>query len=107
MRFAAIDQQSQLESDTRRMTDSTSPTPIEQLRNLGPTSASWLRACSISTIEELKRLGPVLAWRMVRARFPQASFNLLWALAAGIEDRDWRLLTDEEKKRLREEATTE
>ena len=89
------------------MNDCTSTTPIEQLRNLGPTSASWLRACSIATIEELQQLGAGLAFRIVRDRYPTASLNLLWALAAGLENRDWRSLTKEERLRLRQEAEGE
>ena len=33
--------------------------------------------------------------------------NLLWALAAGLKDLDWRDLTDEQKDRLRSEAEME
>ncbi len=52
------------------------------------------------TREELERLGPALAFRLVQQRHPQASRNLLWALAAALADHDWRLLTDEDKLRL-------
>lgn len=89
------------------MNDCTSTTPIEQLRNLGPTSASWLRECSIASVEELRRLGAGLAYQIVRERYPRASLNLLWALAAGLENRDWRSLTNEERLRLRQEAEGE
>lgn len=78
--------------------------PIENLRNLGPKSALWLKEAGIGTIAELMRLGPVLAYRIVRQRQPSVSVNLLWALAAGAADRDWRDLTDEEKKRLVDEV---
>jgi DNA transformation protein len=74
--------------------------PIDNLRNLGPTSAAWLRESGIATISELKRLGPALAYRLVKQQQPRTSLNLLWAMAAGLLDRDWRELTDEEKERL-------
>lgn len=74
--------------------------PVENLRNLGPTSAAWLREVGITTIAELRRLGPVLTYTIVKQKQPQASLNLLWALAAGLSDRDWRELQDEEKQRL-------
>ncbi len=74
--------------------------PIENLRNLGPKSAMWLKEAGIGTIAELMRLGPVLAYRIVKQRQPSVSLNLLWALAAGVADRDWRDLSDEEKQRL-------
>ncbi|MCA9262905.1 MAG: TfoX/Sxy family protein [Planctomycetales bacterium] len=87
-------------------TEAEQETPIEALRNLGPASAAWLSAVGISTAEELRRVGAVFAYRLVRQRFPAASLNLLWAMAAGLADRDWRELTDDEKQRLREEAHT-
>lgn len=71
--------------------------PIQQLRNIGPKSSTWLQAVGIDTIAELRRLGPVLAYRLVCARFA-GNLNLLWALAAGLDDRDWRELTEEEKQ---------
>ncbi len=71
--------------------------PIESLRNIGPGSAKWLRDARIQTIAELRRLGPLLAFQMVKSRQPKTSLNLLWALAAGLEERDWRDLTAAEK----------
>jgi hypothetical protein len=75
--------------------------PIEDLWNLGPASAAWLREIGVTTIGELERIGAVVAYRLVKQQQPRASLNLLWALAAGLADRDWRDLTDEQKERLR------
>lgn len=77
--------------------------PIENLRNLGPTSAAWLREVGIGTIEQLRRFGAVAAFRLVKQQHSNASLNLLWALAAGLDDKDWRELSQEEKERLRTE----
>jgi DNA transformation protein len=77
--------------------------PIENLRNLGPTSGAWLREVGITTISELERLGPVLAYRLVKKQ-SKASLHLLWALAAGLLDRAWRELSEQEKERLRRAA---
>lgn len=74
--------------------------PIENLRSLSPTSACWLREARILTISDLKRFGPVAAYRLVKRQQPKASLNLLWALAAGVADNDWRQLSDEQKQRL-------
>lgn len=79
--------------------------PIENLRNLGPASAAWLRAVEIGTIAELAALGPVVAYRRVKQRTPRASLNLLWALAAGLQDRNWRELTNAEKELLQNAAS--
>ncbi len=78
--------------------------PIESLRNLGPKSGQWLREAGITTIAELERLGPVVAFRLVKQHQPKASLNLLWAMAAGLRGTDWRELSEATKKRLRKEA---
>ncbi len=77
--------------------------PIENLRNLGPTSAAWLRDAGIATLGDLEDCGAVFAYMQVERRIPRVSLNLLWALAAGLQGRDWRELTDAEKQRLRSE----
>lgn len=82
----------------------TNDDPIESLLNLGPMSGQWLREAGITTVAELQRLGPVVAYRLVKQRQPKASLNLLWALAAGLDAKDWRELTEATKKRLRKEA---
>jgi DNA transformation protein len=77
--------------------------PIDNLPNLGLASAGWLREAGIATIAELERLGPVLAYQLVKQRQPKATLNLLWALAAGLKNRDWRELSDDDKARLQRE----
>ncbi len=81
--------------------------PVENLRNLGPTSAVWLREIGVYTICDLERLGPALAFRLVKQRQPKTSLNLLWAMAAGLGDRDCRELSAEEKERLLAEISEE
>ena len=75
--------------------------PVSALRNLGPKSAMMLTEAGIVTLDELKELGAVKAYVRVKSLRPKfASLNLLWALAAGLEDRDWRDLTALEKQLL-------
>jgi DNA transformation protein and related proteins len=77
--------------------------PIDNLRNLGPTSANWLRDVGIRTVRELEQLGPVAAYLLVERHHPGATVNLLWAMAAGLQGRDWRELSADEKERLQQE----
>lgn len=64
-----------------------------------------LAEAGVRTLDELRELGAVRAYSRVKARKPKfVSLNLLWALAAGLEDRDWRELTNEEKDSLRTEV---
>jgi len=76
---------------------------ISELRNLGPTSAAWLRDVGIGTQSQLRLIGPVVAYQIVRERMPKVSLNLLWALASGLNDQDWRELRADQKQQLLEE----
>ncbi len=78
-------------------------TPVENLRNLGPKSAAWLREVGVNTRSDLQRLGPVIAYQLVRQRRSGTSLNLLWAITAALSDRDWRDLSADEKQHLRRE----
>lgn len=78
--------------------------PIENLRNIGVTSAEWLRAAGIKTVADLGDIGPVKAYQMVKRREIHCGLNLLWALAAGLEGQDWRELSEEEKEKLKAEV---
>ena len=81
--------------------------PVENLRNLGSTSAQWLREIDVHTRDDLEQVGPVVAYRLVKQRRPSATLNLLWAMAAALTDRDWRELSPQDKDRLRREAEEE
>lgn len=78
--------------------------PVENLRNLGSTSAAWLREIGVQTRADLERLGPAAAYRLVQQNQPSTSLNLLWAMAAALNDQDWRELSDDEKATLRREV---
>jgi len=73
---------------------------VRLLRNLGPRSAAMLARAGIGTVGALRALGAAAAWRRVRFMGERPSRNLLWAIAAGLEDRDWRSLTPAEKAAL-------
>ena len=75
--------------------------PTENLRNLGPTSAAWLREVGVHTRSDLERLGPVVAYRLVKQKQPNTSLNLLWAMAAALSDEDIGDLSEEQKANLR------
>jgi hypothetical protein len=77
--------------------------PPGNLRNLGVSSAAWLVEAGIRSISDIRRVGPVGAFERVRSKHPDVSLNLLWALIAGLEDRDWRDLTEVEKERWKAE----
>lgn len=60
-----------------------------------------LAEAGVRTVAELRALGAARAYVRVKSLRPKsASLNLLWAIAAGLEDRDWRELTKAEKASL-------
>lgn len=59
------------------------------LANIGPVSKRMLAAAGITSIEALRRLGSVEAYRRVRSHDPRASLNLLWALEGALTGRPW------------------
>jgi len=63
---------------------------IETLPNLGPKSNAMLRRAGITTIKQLRELGAVRAYVLVKRTGANASLNLLWALEGALTDRPWR-----------------
>lgn len=77
---------------------------LEAMRNIGPRSASWLRAAGIDTPDRLRALGAVEAYRRVRAAAPdRVSLVLLWALHGALIDAPYTALPAEMKAALRTE----
>ena len=75
--------------------------PVSALRNLGPKSALMLAEAGIGSVDELREIGAVKAYTRVRQmRSRGASLNLLWSMAAGLEDRSWNDLSTEERAAL-------
>ena len=75
------------------------------MRNLGPISAARLRAAGIETPEELRRVGAVDAYVMLRAANPfEISVVFLYALHGAVTDTDWRQLSESTRARLRREV---
>jgi DNA transformation protein len=75
--------------------------PVATLRNLGPKSAIMLAEAGIRTVGELRAIGPARAYARVREiRKRGASLNLLWSIAAGLDDRGWQDVSEEEKASL-------
>ena len=62
------------------------------LRNLGKTSAQWLHATGIHSLDQLRELGPVDAYRAVRARGFNASKALMFSIAGALQNVHWNEL---------------
>ena len=77
---------------------------LEDLLNLGPTSAGWLRDVGIETYDDLERLGSVQAFLLVDGSREGVSLNLLWALEGALRDVRWDRLPVEVRAELRRQA---
>ena len=75
---------------------------LAQLENLGERSAQMLSAAGITTIGQLRDLGPAVAFLAVKQAGLRPSMNLLWAIAAGLQQRHWTDLSAAEKAALRQ-----
>ena len=62
---------------------------LQELKNLGKTSAQWLHAVGIHNAKDLRRYGAVAAYRAVRARGFRASRVLLYAIEGALLDIPW------------------
>ena len=74
---------------------------LQGFPNLGRKSAEMLADAGITTIDQLRDLGPLVAFLAVRQCGHQPSLNLLWAMAAGLQNRHWNELSEQEKRSLR------
>lgn len=75
---------------------------VDALRNLGLRSSEMLAETGITTVEQLREIGSIDAYRRLKFTFGnRVTLNMLWAMEAGLRDTDWRLLTIDEKEALK------
>lgn len=78
---------------------------LEGLKNIGPKTARALAAVGIEDETELRSVGPVGAWRRLKAANPQeTSLVGLYAIYGALAGIHWNDLPDELKASLKEEA---
>jgi DNA transformation protein len=81
------------------------PDTLERMRNLGPIIASRLRAVGIETPEQLRRLGAVEAYVLLKRAFPAMTTHAqLYALHGAVTDVRWYALPEEARAALRDAA---
>jgi DNA transformation protein len=73
---------------------------IAELPNLGPKSQQMLVASGIQSVAQLRELGSVAAYAMVKARHKSASLNLLWALEGALCGMPWQEVAREHRTSL-------
>ena len=75
--------------------------PLHNLKNLGPASTGWLAEVGIRTLADLRRAGPVEAYRLIRIAGRPASLNLFYAIQAAPMDIHWQHLPTDVRDELK------
>lgn len=87
------------------MVEDDSSSPLESLKNIGPKTARALNGVGIADAVVLRDVGPVEAWRRLKAAAPrETSLVGLYAIYGALVDVHWNDLPDELKASLRAEA---
>lgn len=73
---------------------------FSQMRNLGKASSRMLLAAGIESEAQLRRMGAVAAFVAVQRAGCAPSLNLLWALEGALTQRDWKLVSRDERTTL-------
>jgi DNA transformation protein len=77
---------------------------LTQLDNLGPKSRAWLNEIGIFTLGDLEEIGPVEAYRQIKARGHNATLNLVYGIQGAIIGAPWNHLPLDMRERLRREV---
>ena len=77
------------------------------LKNIGRTSALWLKTIGVHDYDNLKDMGPVEAYQRINQRGIKTSKVLLYALQGALLDIHWNDIAPELKQQLCEEAEIE
>jgi DNA transformation protein len=73
---------------------------LDVLRGLGPKSRAELARLGIHTAAHMRAADAVRLYLRVKAQWPGASLNLLYALVGAQEGRDWREIARERRTEL-------
>ena len=73
---------------------------IVDLPGLGPRSQEMLASAGITQVTQLRRLGSVAAFAMVRKVEPHASLNLLFALESALSGEPWQAVARKHRTSL-------
>lgn len=71
------------------------------MKNIGPVSSRWLAAVGIHTLDDLRGIGALNAYNLVRSHGYNAKLNLLWALQGAIMNLHWTRIPQSVKQDLR------
>ncbi|ROZ78411.1 competence protein TfoX [Ramlibacter sp. WS9] len=73
---------------------------LASLKGLGPKSQAMLGNAGIMSVQQLRKLGSVRAFVMVKRSGLQPSLNLLWALEGALSGEHWQQVAREHRTSL-------
>jgi len=77
------------------------PTPLTEIRNIGPAMAEMLQRAGIDSAETLREIGADAAYRAVLRMGSRPHFIAFYVLHMGLQGRPWNDCQGEEKAALR------
>ena len=78
---------------------------VEDLKNIGATTAQWLHDAGIHTSADLEETGAVIAYKIIQHQRPQkVNVMLLYALQGALMDVPWNALPPSLKEQLKRDA---
>lgn len=77
------------------------PPTTARLKNLGPKSARWLNAVGLYTLNDLKALGSIETYYILKERGFPVSLNLVYAIEGAILGHHWNKLSPEVRDELK------
>ena len=78
---------------------------VEDLKNIGETTARWLHDAGIHTRADLEEIGAVMAYKVLQHQRPKkVNIMLLYALQGALMDVSWSALPPDLKAQLKQDA---
>lgn len=78
---------------------------IEKIKNLGPVSTQWLNSIDVYTIRDIKKLGPIVIYNMLKANGYNVNILMVYALQGAIMDCHWNEIPKKLKEDFKKEIT--
>lgn len=73
---------------------------MNTLKGIGPKSIEMLTKAGINSESQLRKLGSIGAYILVKQQEPRASLNLLWGLEAALTGEAWQKVARERRLEL-------
>ena len=77
---------------------------LTDLKNIGKKLADRLNAVGIFSEDELERVGPAEAHRMIKEKFPKESLSVcyyLYSFEGALRDKHWNEIGEQRKQELK------